>query len=244
MLRSPYYSESIIYLPHSYQVNDDTRVISDRTATKFAMRLPEHGFVFCCFNQNYKISPAEFNIWMRLLGKVDGSVLWLLKSNKWAESNLRVEAEKRGVSGDRLIFAEKLPQAEHLARQKLADLFLDTFNVNAHTTASDALWAGLPVVTKLGQGFAARVAGSLLSAIDMPELITETEQEYESLILDLATNPERLGAIKLELAANRLSKPLFNTELFTKHLEDGYQRAYQQYFDGKKPEAIYVPEQV
>ena len=238
----PYYSESVIYLPHSYQVNDDTRVISDRTTTKFAMRLPEHGFVFCCFNQNYKISPAEFNIWMRLLGKVDGSVLWLLKSNKWAESNLRVEAEKRGVSGDRLIFAEKLPQAEHLARQKLADLFLDTFNVNAHTTASDALWAGLPVVTKLGQGFAARVAGSLLSAIDMPELITDTEQDYEALILDLATNPERLGAIKLKLAANRLSKPLFNTELFTKHLEDGYQRAYQQYFDGKEPEAIYVPE--
>ena len=131
-----------------------------------------------------------------------------------------------------------------MRRHKLADLFLDTFNYNAHATASDALWAGLPVVTKLGKGFAARVAGSLLSAIDMPELITETEQEYESLILDLATNPKRLGAIKLKLAANRLSKPLFNTELFTKHLEDGYQRAYQQYFDGKEPEAIYVPEQV
>ncbi|MGY8790552.1 MAG: O-linked N-acetylglucosamine transferase, SPINDLY family protein [Pseudomonadales bacterium] len=236
------YSESIIHLPYSYQVNDNTKMVSDRSITRIEMGLPEHGFVFCCFNQNYKISPAEFNIWMRLLGKVDGSVLWLLKSNKWAESNLRVEAEKRGVSGDRLIFAEKLPQAEHLARQKLADLFLDTFNVNAHTTASDALWAGLPVVTKLGQGFAARVAGSLLSAIDMPELITDTEQDYEALILDLATNPERLGAIKLKLAANRLSKPLFNTELFTKHLEDGYQRAYQHYFDGKTPEAIYVPE--
>jgi predicted O-linked N-acetylglucosamine transferase (SPINDLY family) len=238
----PYYRESVIYLPHSYQVNDNTRVISDRLVTKFSMRLPEQGFIFCCFNQNYKISPAEFNIWMRLLTKIKGSVLWLLKSNKWAESNLRLEAEKWGISGDRLIFAERLPQAEHLARQKLADLFLDTFNVNAHTTASDALWSGLPVVTKLGQGFAARVAGSLLAAIDMPELITETEQDYEALILDLATNPERLGAIKIKLAANRLSKPLFNTELFTKHLEDGYQRAYQQYFDGKKPEAIYVPE--
>ena len=238
----PYYSESVIYLPHSYQVNDNTRVISGRSVTKFSLRLPEQGFVFCCFNQNYKISPAEFNIWMRLLTKIKGSVLWLLKSNKWAESNLRVEAEKWGVSGDRLIFAERLPQAEHLARQKLADLFLDTFNVNAHTTASDALWSGLPIVTKLGQGFAARVAGSLLAAIDMPELITDTEQDYEALILDLATNPERLGAIKIKLAANRLSKPLFDTELFTKHLEDGYQRAYQQYFDGKKPEAIYVPE--
>jgi len=242
--QQPSYSESIIHLPHSYQPNDNTRVISDRGITKFEMGLPEKGFVFCCFNNNYKISPAEFDIWMRLLGKVDGSVLWLLKSNKRAKDNLQTEAEKRGISSERLIFAEKKPQAEHLARHRLADLFIDTFNYNAHTTASDALWAGLPVVTKLGQGFAARVAGSLLSAIDMSELITETEQEYESLILDLATNPERLGAIKLKLAANRLSKPLFNTELFTKHLEDGYQRAYQQYFDGKKPEAIYVPEQV
>ena len=240
----PSYNENIIHLPYSYQVNDNTRVISECSMTRIEMGLPEQGFVFCCFNQNYKISPTEFDIWMRLLRKVEGSVLWLLKSNKWSEDNLRLEAEKRGISSERLIFAEKKPQAEHLARQRLADLFIDTFNVNAHTTTSDALWAGLPVVTKLGKGFAARVAGSLLSAIDMSELITETEQEYESLILDLATNPERLGAIKLELAANRLSKPLFNTELFTKHLEDGYQRAYQQYFDGKKPEAIYVPEQV
>ena len=127
-----------------------------------------------------------------------------------------------------------------MARHRLADLFIDTFNYNAHTTASDALWAGLPVVTKLGQGFAARVAGSLLSAIDMPELITDTEQDYEALILDLATNPERLGAIKQKLAANRLSKPLFNTELFTKHLEDGYQQAYQRYFDGLEPDMITV----
>ena len=240
----PSYNENIIHLPYSYQVNDNTRVISECSMTRIEMGLPEQGFVFCCFNQNYKISPTEFDIWMRLLREVEGSVLWLLKSNKWSEDNLRLEAEKRGISSERLIFAEKKPQAEHLARQRLADLFIDTFNVNAHTTTSDALWAGLPVVTKLGKGFAARVAGSLLSAIDMSELITETEQEYESLILDLATNPERLGAIKLKLAANRLSKPLFNTELFTKHLEDGYQRAYQQYFDGKKPEAIYVPEQV
>ena len=236
------YSEKLLLLPHTYQPNDNTREISVRGITKFEMGLPEQGFVFCCFNQNYKISPAEFNIWMRLLGKVEGSVLWLLKSNKWAEDNLRLEAENRGISRERLIFAEKKPQAEHLARHRLADLFIDTFNYNAHTTTSDALWSGLPVVTKLGKGFAARVAGSLLAAIDMSELITDTEQDYEALILDLATHPEHLGAIKLKLAANRLSKPLFNTELFTKHLEDGYQRAYQQYFDGKEPEAIYVPE--
>jgi protein O-GlcNAc transferase len=236
------YSESIIHLPYSYQVNDNTKMVSDRSITRIEMGLPEQGFVFCCFNNNYKISPAEFDIWMCLLTEVEGSVLWLLKSNHWAKKNLQVEAKKQGVSSERLGFAEKLSQAEHLGRHRLADLFIDTFNYNAHTTTSDALWAGLPVVTKLGQGFAARVAGSLLAAIDMPELITDTEQDYEALILDLATNPERLGAIKLKLAANRLSKPLFNTELFTKHLEDGYQRAYQHYFDGKTPEAIYVPE--
>ena len=177
---------------------------------------------------------------MRLLTKVEGSVLWLLRSNKWAEHNLRSEAEYRGISGDRLVFANPAPNAEHLARHRLADLFIDTFNVNAHTTASDALWAGLPVVTKLGKGFAARVAGSLLTAIDLAELITETEQEYEKLILELATNPKRLAAIKKKLTDNRLTKPLFNTDLFTKHLEDGYQQAYQRYFDGKKPDTILV----
>ena len=236
------YSESIIRLPYSYQVNDSERVISDRTITKIEMGLPEKGFIFCCFNQSYKISPCEFDIWMRLLGKVESSRLWLLKSNMWAEKNLKMEAEKRGISGNRLIFAEKKPQAEHLARHRLADLFVDTFNVNAHTTASDALWVGLPVVTKLGEGFAARVAGSLLTAIGIPELITYTLIEYEELALNLAANPNRLAEIKQKIAANRLSKPLFNTELFTKYLEDGYQRAYQQYSNGEKPSAINVPE--
>jgi protein O-GlcNAc transferase len=234
------YSESIIQLPNSYQVNDNTRVISDRLMYKSQLGLPESGIVFCCFNNSYKISREEFNIWMRVLGKVQGSVLWLLKVNKFAEENLRKEAEKRGISGDRLVFAEKLPQGEHLARQRLADLFLDTFNYNAHTTASDALWAGLPVVTKLGKGFAARVAGSLLNAIGLPELITETIEDYEALILELAANPQRLAALKEKLATNRLSAPLFDTELFTKHLEDGYEQAYQQYFEKKDPKAIYV----
>ena len=142
-----------------------------------------------------------------------------------AEDNLRSAAEAQGILSERLIFAKPVPHAEHLARHRLADLFIDTFNVNAHTTASDALWAGLPIVTKLGKGFAARVAGSLLTAIHLPELITVTEQEYEKLILELATNPKRLSAIKQKLAANRLSTPLFNSELFTKHLEDGYEQA-------------------
>ena len=178
---------------------------------------------------------------MRLLGKVNGSVLWLLKSNRWAEQNLQREAEKRGIQANRLVFAEKLPHDQHLGRQKHADLFIDTFNVNAHTTASDALWAGLPIVTKLGQGFAARVAGSLLNAVGLTELITENEQDYEALILELATNPVKLANVREKLAVNRLSQPLFDTQQYTKHLEDAYQQAYQNYFEGKSPQTIVVP---
>ncbi len=235
-----YYSEKPIYLPYAYMPTDNTRRISTNPITRSEMGLPEHGFVFCCFNNNYKISALEFDIWMRLLLKIEGSVLWVRKSNKWSETNFCKEAQKRGVDPYRIVFAGKLPMEEHLARHKLADIFLDTFAYNAHTTATEALWAGLPVVTKLGKGFAARVAGSLLTAIDMPELITDTEEEYEKLILELATNPEQLASIKQKLANNLSSKPLFNTELFTKHLEDGYRQAYQHHFHGKKPEPIYV----
>jgi protein O-GlcNAc transferase len=236
-----YYSEQIIYLPNSYQPTDNTRTISGKVVTREDMGLPSGGFVFCCFNNNYKISPKEFDIWMRLMNKVEGSVLWLLKSNKWAEQNLKRQTEIRGVSAERIIFAERMPQAEHLARQRLADLFLDTFNYNAHTTASDALWAGLPLVTKLGKGFAARVAGSLLNAVGLPELVTETERDYEALIFELAKNPMKLAEIKEKLANNRLTQPLFNTELYTKHLENGYQQAYECYFQGKLPQTIIVP---
>ena len=234
------YSEKIIYLPHTYQPNDNKRIISKNVTTKTDMGLPEEGLVFCCFNNNYKISINEFDIWMRLLGKVDGSVFWLFKSNLWAQQNLRLEAEKRGIKANRLIFAERIPQDEHLARQKHADLFVDTFNYNAHTTISDALWAGLPVVTKLGKGFPARVAGSLLNAVGLPELVTENEHDYEALILELAMNPRKLAIVKDKIAINRLSQPLFDTELYLKHLEDGYQQAYQNYFDGKSPETIIV----
>ena len=236
-----HYSEQVIYLPNTYQPTDNTRVISDKTITREDMRLPSNGFVFCCFNNNYKISPKEFDIWMRLLGGVESSVLWLLKANKWAEQNLKREAEARGISAERLIFAEIVPQAEHLARQKLADLFLDTFNCNAHTTTSDALWTGLPVVTKLGEGFAARVAGSLLTAIDLPELITENEEAYEALALTLATYLKRLGQIKSKLDRNRLTQPLFDSEMYTRHLEAGYQMAYERYFNGQERSDIVVP---
>jgi protein O-GlcNAc transferase len=236
-----YYSEQIIYLPHTYQPTDNQRELSDKRFTREQMGLPEDGFVFCCFNNNYKISPREFDIWMRLLGKVEGSVLWLFKSSNMAQHNLRKEAQARGVDPSRLVFAEMAPQPEHLKRQKLADLFLDTFNYNAHTTASDALWAGLPVVTKMGQGFAARVAGSLLKAVGMPELIAETERHYEALIFDLATNSSKLANARAKLAANRLTEPLFNSELYTRHLENGYQQAYQNHLDGNSPQTITVP---
>tara|TARA_E500000331_G_C16994757_1_gene599326 strand:- start:156 stop:695 length:540 start_codon:yes stop_codon:yes gene_type:complete len=178
---------------------------------------------------------------MRLLKQIDGSVLWLFKANKWSEYNLKSEAEMRGIKAERIIFAERLSQSEHMARQKLADLFLDTFNVNAHTTTSDALWAGLPVITKTGKSFAARVAGSLLTAVGLPELITETEEEYEALALDLAKDPKRLSKIRAKLDKNRLTKPLFDTERYTRHLETGYQLAYDRYFNGKEADHIFVP---
>jgi predicted O-linked N-acetylglucosamine transferase (SPINDLY family) len=233
-----HYSEQIMYLPHTYQPNDNTRTISQKIQTREDMGLPNDAFVFCCFNNNYKISPKEFDIWMRLMAKVEGSVLWLLKSNQWTEHNLKREAEARGISKDRVIFAERLENSEHLARHRLADLFVDTFNVNAHTTASDALWAGLPVVTKLGKGFAARVAGSLLNAVGLPELITDNEEAYEALILELATKPKKLKKIKEKLETNRLSTPLFDTEQYTKHLENGYLQAYHKFFNEEIPNTI------
>ena len=236
-----YFNEQPLYLPHTYMPTDDTRELSQKPISRKDVGLPDDAFVFCCFNNNYKISPAEFDIWMRLLSKVEGSVLWLRKSNNVSHLNMKKEAKKRNVDPSRLMFADRVPMDEHLARHRLADLFLDTFAFNAHTTASEALWAGLPVVTKVGDGFAARVAGSLLNAIRLPELVTTTEEDYEELILELATNPAKLAKVKDKLATNRLTQPLFNTELYTKHLENGYQQAYQNYFDGKSPKTIIVP---
>ena len=237
-----FFSENIIYLPNTYLPSDNQRVIADKAFTKEEMGLPDDGFVFCCFNNSYKISPDEFDIWMRLLSQVEGSVLWLVRDNNWSEDNLRREAEARGISGDRLIFAEKLKLADHIARHRLADLFLDTFNYNAHTTASIALWAGLPVLTKLGRGFPARVAGSLLSAVGLKELITENKAQYEALALRLATTPTKLAEIKAKLDENRLTHPLFDSKLYTKHLEQGYQLAYDRYFNGQSPDTIFVPD--
>jgi predicted O-linked N-acetylglucosamine transferase (SPINDLY family) len=235
-----HYAENIIYMPYSYMPQDNTRRISNKPVSRVSFGLPERGFVFCCFNNSFKISSHEFDIWMRLLNKIEGSVLWLLKSNKRAETNLRNEAIKRGIKADRLVFADKLPPEEHLGRLRLADLFLDTFNFNAHTTASDALWAGLPLVTKAGKSFAARVAGSLLNAIELPELITTTEKEYEALALCLASDPIKLTLIKKKLAEKKNSAPLFDTETYTRNLEQAYAQAYQRYADDLPPDEFKV----
>lgn len=236
-----HYSEQIIYLPDSYQVNDDTRRISDRAMTRSELGLPETGFVFCCFNDSYKITPTEFDIWMRLLDRVEGSVLWLLKTNDAAESNLREEAARRGIDVARLIFADRAPQDEHLARHRLADLFLDTFAYNAHTTASDALWAGLPVLTMPGQGFPARVGASLLKAVGLPDLVAASAEDYESQALELAIDADRLFSIRNRLSQNRTVMPLFDSERFARHIEDAYQQAYQRWFDALAPATIEIP---
>ena len=199
------YSEKQICLPHSYQVNDDGRPIAESVPDREAFGLPRDGFVFCCFNNSFKISPREFDVWMRLLTQVEGSVLWLLRDNRWAEANLCREAERRGVADGRLIFADRAALPDHLARHRHADLFLDTFACNAHTTASDALWAGLPLLTLLGDAFAARVAGSLLHAVGLPELAVDRVEDYEQLALALARDPQRLAAIRAKLAGQRLA---------------------------------------
>jgi protein O-GlcNAc transferase len=235
-----FYSEKVIYLPNSYQVNDRKRLISDRQFTRQELGLPENGFVFCCFNNNFKILPTTFASWMRILRAVKGSVLWLLKDNIWAADNLKKEAEKQGITTDRLIFAERLPIQEHLARHRYADLFLDTFPYNAHTTTSDALWTGLPVLTLMGNSFASRVAASLLNAIGLPELITNNQEEYETLAIELAKSPEKLASIKQKLVNNRLTTPLFDTPLFTKNLESAFKKMYERYQQGLEPDHIEV----
>ena len=235
-----HYAEKILYLP-SFQVNDSKRRIADRIFTREECALPPTGFVFCCFNSNYKITPATFAGWMRILTSVPGSVLYLYAENAAVAENLRQEAQNRGVEASRLIFAPRLSHPEYLARYRAADLFLDTLPYNAGTTASDALWAGLPVLTCLGQAFAGRMAASLLTAIGLPELITHTQQQYEDLAVALAVDAQRLTAIKHKLAENRLTTLLFDTRRFTEHLEAGYAKILERYYAGLPPEHTHVP---
>ena len=235
-----YYTEKIVYLPNSYQVNDRRKVISPKILTKHEHGLPQDLFVFCCFNNNFKITPPVFDGWVKILKAVEKSVLWLLEDNPEAVKNLRKEATRRGLNPDRLIFAKRINLPEHLGRQRLADLFLDTMPYNAHTTASDALWVGLPVLTLMGKSFASRVAASLLNAIGLPELITTKQSDYEALAIEMATNPLKLTAIKNKLNRNRVATPLFDTPRFTKNIEAAYKMMYERYQSDKSPDHIYV----
>jgi protein O-GlcNAc transferase len=241
--RQPYYTENIVHLPECYQVNDRKRAIAARTPTRAEVGLPAQGFIFCCFNNNWKITPEVFNIWMRLLRRVEDSVLWLLSDNKDAERNLRKEAVSRGVDPARLVFAERTKIEDHLARHRLADLFLDTLPYNAHATASDALWTGIPVLTCQGNAFAARVAASLLKAIGVPELVTHSLEEYEARALRLARDPDLLRNYRNRLAENRLTQPLFDTDRFRRHIEVAYRRMWKLWQKGEEPKSFEVAAQ-
>ena len=234
------YSEQVVYMPHTYQANDFRREISERIFTRAETGLPEDGFVFCCFNNNYKITPEIFDVWMRLLGKVPDSVLWLLQDNEDAAANLRREAAARGIAPERLIFAPRISPAEHLARQGLADLFLDTSPYSAHTTCSDALFVGLPVVSFYGPTFPARVAVSLLNAIGMSELAADSIGSYEARALFLAQNREELKAVRAKLLRNRTSAPLFDTARFTRDLERAYREMMTLQRKGLAPRSFAV----
>jgi predicted O-linked N-acetylglucosamine transferase (SPINDLY family) len=236
-----HYSEKIVYLPDSYQVNDRKRFISDQVVARQEVGLPTEGFVYCCFNNSYKITPTVLDRWCRILMAVDGSVLWLLEDNKKAAENLRIEAANRGLNIDRLVFAPRMDLADHLARHRLADLFLDTLPCNAHTTASDALWAGLPILTLPGETFAGRVAASLLTAIGLRELIANSAQDYEAIAVRLGQDPTALGALKSKLSANRLSAPLFDTERYTRNLERAFGEMHQRYLSNQDPAHLIIP---
>jgi predicted O-linked N-acetylglucosamine transferase (SPINDLY family) len=230
------YAEQVVELPDSFMVNDDRRQISELVPSRAQAGLPEHGFVFCCFNNAYKITPEVFDVWMRLLRQIEGSVLWLSSAHAAGAANLRREAEKRGVAGDRLVFAPKVARNEdHLARIRLADLFVDTLYYNAHVTAADALWAGVPVLTCSGATFASRVAGSLLQAVGLPELITGSLADYEALALRLAREPERLAALRQKLARHRTTLPLFDTARFARHVEAAYLAMWERSRRGEPP---------
>ncbi len=237
--QQPEYTEAIAYLP-AYQINDDQLASSARVFTRAECGLPENGFVFCSFNQTYKIVPDVFASWMRILNRVPGSVLWLHVVDDKALSNLRASAERLGVDGSRIIAASRIPLAEHLARQRLADLFLDTHPYNAGATASHALRMGLPLMTRPGQSFAARMGASLLTAVDMPELIVDSQDAYETLAIKLATEPEALAAIRRKLQANLPKSRLFDTRRAVGHLEALYEAMYKRLQAGLKPETIKV----
>ena len=238
--RKSFYTEKVVHLPHCYQPNDGTKKIGTTVFKREELGLPEEGFVFCCFNNSYKIVPRVFDSWARILKRIDGSVLWLFKSNELAPSNLMKEATARDISPDRLVFADRMPLADHLARHQLAGLFLDTLPYNAHTTASDALWTGLPVLTQTGTTFPGRVATSLLNAVGLPELAVRTQQEYEETAVRLATHPAELALLRDKLLKNKPTAPLFNTRQYTRHIERAFRAMFDRHKQGSGPAPISI----
>jgi predicted O-linked N-acetylglucosamine transferase (SPINDLY family) len=238
-----FYTEKIVHLPETYWVNGSVSDIPQCRLTRGQAGLPEHGFVFCCFNKAAKITAPVFEVWMRLLAKVEGSVLWLLRDNAVAERNLRAQAAARGIDPNRLVFADRMERDQHLARHRLADLFLDTMPYNAHTTASDALAAGLPVVTRLGSTFSGRVAASLLSALGMPELIAPSLAEYEALALRLSGDSDYRARTVTRLEQNRENFPLFDSDRFRRHIESAYQAMWERWQRGEGPANLTIEPQ-
>jgi protein O-GlcNAc transferase len=239
---APHYSEKPIHMPHCYQVNDHRQPIDPREWTRVEAGLPRDATVFCCFNHAYKIDPVIFDAWMAILSRVPHAVLWLLSTTDLAEANLRARATARGISPARLVFAEKLPKPRHLARLRLADLALDTRLVSGAATTSDALWAGVPVITLVGQQFAANMSASILSAMGLAELITHCTGDFIALAENLASNPQRLAGIREKLARNRTTAPLFDTRRFVRNLERGYRQIWERYRSGHAPGPIRVVE--
>jgi predicted O-linked N-acetylglucosamine transferase (SPINDLY family) len=241
MAHRQFYNEKVAYLPNTYMVDDSRRVPSSRVFTREECGLPENAFVYCCFNNDYKFNPQILDRWANILLSVENGILWISENNEHFKVNIKYEFEKRGIDPLRIIFAQRVDSmADHLARYALADLFLDTHPYNAHTTAVDSLKSGVPVLTLKGQSFASRVAASLLHAIQLPELITTSQAEYELLAIELASNPQKLADLKQKLLLNRSICTLFDTQLFTKNLETLYSQMYQRYHADLPPDCITI----
>ena len=236
-----YFQEKVVYLPNSYMVDDSSRKPSLTEFKRADFNLPENGVVFCCFNNSYKFNKKTISSWSRIMLQVDGSVLWLSKNNSTFQKNILKHFSSLKIDEDRVIFADRIDSmGDHLARYRLADLFLDTLPFNAHTTAVDALKSGVPVLTLLGRSFAGRVGASLLNALDLTELITHTGVQYENLAVELGNNRDKLYFLKEKLRENLISMPLFNTQLFTKHIETAYIKMYARYQSDLPPEHLYI----